>query len=165
MEFAPPQSQAHLVVAAVRVLTHKTGRPPAIEEIAELLGWSKELCGHLVRGLEAHGITGIIKSPFDVRVEVADHTKIEELPVEDRGPGLKDEVEEFHSRFQKKQEQLQQLFDSGDAEAKRKQRLSGLDDELSKFKAPRWSPWGETAKPEPSNPFGESETPPPEEKR
>ena len=84
MDHAPSQAQAHLVVAAVRVLGYKLGRPAAVEEIAELLGFSKELTGHLVRGLEAHAIVQTIKSPFDLRVEVRDHLKIEELPRERR---------------------------------------------------------------------------------
>ena len=137
MEHLPSQAQAHLVVAAVRVLGHKLGRPAAIEEIGELIGYSKELTGHLVRALEACGIVQEIKSPFDVRVEVRDHVKIEALPREDTGPGLQDEVEEFHKRFQKKQEELQNLFDSGDQETKKKERFAGLEDELKGFKAPR----------------------------
>jgi DNA-binding MarR family transcriptional regulator len=144
MDIAPAQSQAHLIVAAVRVLGHKTGRPAAVEEVADLLGWSKELAGHLIRALEKHGIVRTIKSPFDVRVEVADHLAVEKLPKEDAGPGLQDEVEEFHERFKKKQEQLQNLFDSGELDEKRKQRLAGLDKELRDFKSPRRT-----------NPFGD----------
>jgi DNA-binding MarR family transcriptional regulator len=143
MERSLPRGEAHIVVAAVRVLAHKSGRPAAIEEIAELLGWSKELTGHLVRALEARGIVRTIKSPFDVRVEVKDHLKIEELPVEDQGPGLQDEVEEFHERFKKKQEQLQNLFDAGEHEKKKKERLAGLDQELEKFKGSKWNPFGD----------------------
>lgn len=137
MEHAPSRSQAHVVVAAVRVLTHKLNRPPSIEEIAELLGYSNEITGHLVRVLEARAIVHTIKSPFDVRVEIHEHLKIEELPIEDTGPGLQDEVDEFHKRFQQKQEALQNLFDSGELEAKKKKRLAGLEDELKTFKTPR----------------------------
>jgi DNA-binding transcriptional regulator GbsR (MarR family) len=140
---APPRAQAHLIVGAVRVLAHKTGRPPSIEEVAELLGWSRELTGHLARGLEAHGIVQLLKSPFDVRLEIADHLAVEKLPVEDAGPGLKDEVDAFHEEFKKRQEELQNLFDSGEAEKRKKERLQGLEDELKGFKAPkRFDPFG-----------------------
>jgi hypothetical protein len=130
------------VVAAVRVLVHKTGRPPAVEEIAALLDWSKEFAGHLVRALEPLGIVRTIKSPFDLRVEVADHAALDQLPIEDHGPGLQSEVEEFHERFKKKQEELQNLFDSNELEKKRQQRLAGLDRELRDFKNPRPDPFG-----------------------
>jgi DNA-binding transcriptional regulator GbsR (MarR family) len=139
MEHVPARPQAHLVVAAVRVLQHQLGRPPAIEEVAEILRQSKELTGHLVRALEACGIVHTIKSPFDVRVEVRDHLEVEKLPLEETGPGLEDEVEEFHKRFQKKQEALQNLFDSGELDQKKKQKHESLDDELRNFKAPRRS--------------------------
>lgn len=149
MDHAPPRAQAHLLVAAVRVLAHKTGRPPAAEEVAELLGWSRELCGHLCRSLESQGILNSLKSPFDVRFEVADHTRIEALPVEDTGPGIKDEVEAFHEEFKKRQEELQGLFDSGEHEARKKKRLAGLENELRDFKAPRrFDPFGGAAEDE-----------------
>lgn len=155
MQHDPPRSQAHLVVAAVRVLAHKTGRPPSVEELAELLGWSKELVGHLVRALEARSIVQTIKSPFDLRVEIGNYLGLEELPVEDTGPGLQDEVEEFHERFRKKQEELQNLFDSGEVERRKRQRLAGLDKELEGFKPRRLNPFGD--EPEAgrrSDPFG-----------
>ncbi len=143
MEHAPPQLQAHLVVAAVRVLAHKTGRPPAVEEVAELLGWSRELVGHLSRGLESRGILQALKSPFDVRLEVADHLKIEELPKEDSGPQLKEEVEAFHEQLKKRQAELQNLFDSGEQAERARQRHEDLDSELRDFKAPRrFDPFG-----------------------
>jgi hypothetical protein len=137
MEQSSPRARAHLLVAAVRVLTHKTGRPPAIEEAAELLGWSREFCGHVSRGLEAQHILITLKSPFDVRLDVGDHLRIEELPEDDSGPRFKDEVDAFHEQFKKRQEDLQNLFDSGELEARKKERLAGLEDELRDFKAPR----------------------------
>jgi hypothetical protein len=137
VEHVPARPQAHLVVAAVRVLQHQLGRPPAIEEVAEILRQSKEVAGHLVRALEARRIVHTIKSPFDVRVEVQDHLEIENLPIEETGPGLQDEVEEFHKRFQQKQEALQNLFDSGEVESQKKKKLANLEDELRNFKAPR----------------------------
>lgn len=139
----PSQSQAHLLVAAVRVLGHTLGRPPAVEEIAALIHYSPELAGHLVRALESCDIVLTIRSPFDLRVEVRDHRKIEELPVEDTGPGLQDEVEEFHERFQQKQKELQNLFDAGEHEERKKKRLAGLDAELENFKSPRRNPFGD----------------------
>ena len=143
MAHVPLQHEAHVIVAAVRVLVHKTGRPPSVDEVADLLGYARELTGHLVRGLETAGVVQTIKSPFDLRVEVQNHLAIESLPAEATGPGLRDEVEEFHERFKEKQEKLQNLFDSGAAEAQRKSRLAGLDNELQSFQKPRRNPFGD----------------------
>ena len=144
MSHMPPRPQAHLLVAAVRVLAHKTGRPPSVEEVGELLGWSRELVGHLSRALEAQGILQALTSPFDLRLEVADHLAIEKLPVADTGPGLRDEVDAFHEQFKKKQEELQNLFDAGEHEKRKQARLEGLENELRDFKAPkRTNPFGD----------------------
>jgi hypothetical protein len=138
----PSRPEAQLLVAAVRILEHQHRRPPAIDEIAELLRYSKEFTGHLVRALEPLGIVHTIKSPFEVRVEVRDHLKIETLPAEDRGPGFQDEVDEFHRQFEAKQKKLQNLFESGEAEQRQRQRFANLDDELRQFKNPRADPFG-----------------------
>jgi|RhiMethySRZTD1v2_1073278.scaffolds.fasta_scaffold248380_2 hypothetical protein len=139
----PAQSQAHLAVAAIRVLQHQEQRPPTVEEIASLLRFSKEYTGHLVRALDAAGIVQIIKSAFDQRVEVRDHHKIEALPAEEAGPGFKDEVDAFHQQFEAKQKKLQNLFDADERGDRQRQRFQNLDEDLRKFKSPRYDPFGE----------------------
>ena len=144
MDSKPSQQQAHIVVAAVRVLAHQHGRPPSVDEVAELLGMSREVAGHQVRVLEALEILRTMKSPFDLRVELRDHRKIEELPVEETGPGFQDEVEDFHRKFEEKQKELQGLFDSGEQEQRQKSRFADLDSELNKFRSPkRQNPFGD----------------------
>lgn len=139
----PSQTQAHLAVAAIRVLQHQEQRPPTVEEIATLLRFSKEYTGHLVRALDAAGVVQIVKSAFDQRVEVRDHHQIDALPAEDSGPGFKDEVDAFHRKFEEKQRQLQNLFDADERSARQRQRFENLDDELRKFKGPRPNPFGD----------------------
>ncbi|UCE02300.1 MAG: hypothetical protein JSW67_13780 [Candidatus Latescibacterota bacterium] len=141
---APSRSQAHLLVAAIRVLEHQLQRPPSVAEIGEMLQFSKEYTGHLVRALEPHGIVHAITGPFEQRVEIRDHTKIEELPAEEQGPGFKDEVDEFHRQFEEKQKKLQNLFDTDELQQRQRKRFQGLDEELRQFKTPRHS-----------NPFGD----------
>lgn len=139
MQNAPSRSQAHLLVAAIRVLEHQQQRPPSLTEISEILNFSKEYTGHLVRALEPLDIVHAITGPFDQRVEVRDHTKIEELPAEDSGPGFKDEVDEFHRQFEEKQKKLQNLFETDELHDRQRKRFQNLDEELRQFKAPRHS--------------------------
>ena len=144
MDSKPSQQQAHLMVAAVRVLAHKHARPPSVNEIAELLESSREVIGHQVRVLEKLQILRTMKSPFDLRVELQDHRKIEELPVEESGPGFQDEVDDFHRKFEQKQKELQGLFDSGEQEERQKSRCADLESELDKFQNPkRHNPFGD----------------------
>jgi hypothetical protein len=140
----PSQKQAHLLVAAVRVLEHQCNRSPSVEEVAQLLQQSREVTGHQVRTLESLQILHTIKSPFDLHVEVQDHRLIEDLPVEENGPGFQDEVEDFHRKFEQKQKELQNLFDTGAHQERQKARFENLDSELSKFRSPRRpNPFGE----------------------
>jgi len=137
MDQTPSQKQAHLLASAVRVLEHQLSRSPSVDEVAKLLQQSREVTGHQIRALETLQILRTIKSPFDVHVELHDHRKIEELPVEESGPGFQDEVEDFHRKFEEKQKELQNLFDTGEQEARQKARFADLDSELGKFRSPR----------------------------
>lgn len=139
----PSQPQAHLLVAAIRVLQHQAQRPPSIEEIATLLQFSKEYVGHLLRALDAEGVVRTIQTPFDQRFEVLDHGKIDDLPLEDRGPGFKDEVDAFHKEFEEKQKKLQNLFDSNEQGERQRKKFQKLDEELDRFKSPRRNPFGD----------------------
>ena len=144
MPTIPSQPKAHLLVAAIRVLGHKLQRPPTVDELGELLGFAREYAGHLVRALEAHEILHAIHGPFETRVEIRDHRRIEELPAEESGPGFQDEVDDFHRKFEEKQRKLQNLFDSDEMQEHQRKRFESLDDELRDFKSPRRT-----------NPFGD----------
>ena len=73
-------SEAHLFVAAVRVLQHRGGCPPAIEEVAEMLDLSVEMAHTICRRLSKAGIVEALTDPFTVKLAVANHLAIEELP-------------------------------------------------------------------------------------
>jgi len=133
----PSQNQAHLVVAAVRVLAYKQGRPPSVDEVAALLEQSREVMGHQIRVLESLDILRTVKSPFDLHVELRDPSQIDALPLEETGPGFQDEVDDFHRKFEEKQKKLQNLFDTGEQEQRQKERFADLDDELKSFRSPR----------------------------
>jgi len=73
-------TEAHLFVAAIRILQHLNGSPPRIEDISALLHISVE-SGHTVcRNLKKLGIIETFEDPFAVKLAVADHLEIEKLP-------------------------------------------------------------------------------------
>lgn len=91
-------SEAHLVVAAVRVLQHRGGCPPAIEEVAELLSISVELVHTISRRLKKQGILETFEDPFSLKLAVADHLAIENLPrTVSEENSLAKELEKFQS--------------------------------------------------------------------
>jgi DNA-binding transcriptional regulator GbsR (MarR family) len=133
MEFTPNYDQSHLVVAAVRILAHKDEKSPTMEEIGELLGISHEVIGAVARALDSRGIVKINMTPFDTRVEVADHAALEELPREDTGAAMKEEVDAFLERTKDKQEKIEKLFGEEEYQKRKKKKQTGLEAQLNEF--------------------------------
>ena len=133
-ERTPDYAQGHLVIAAVRILEHRNGKPPTYEEIGGLLGISHEVIGAVARALRSHGAVKILETPFDTRLEVDDHTLLENLPREQTTAAMKGEVDAFLERSRSKQEDIESLFKSGEYEKKKKEKFAGLDQQLKDFK-------------------------------
>jgi DNA-binding transcriptional regulator GbsR (MarR family) len=144
MTTGPVYELGHLIVAAIRVLSHRESRPPTLKEIGELLGFSPEFTGQVIRGLEGKEIVKTVTSAFDDRFEIVDHAALEELPKEMKGPGMEAEIEDFEKRFREKQEKLESLFGSDEMDKEKRKKIKSMEDELKEFqkrKSPR--PFGE----------------------
>ncbi len=127
----------HLFVAAIRVLTHKNGRPPTVEECAELIGLSREVAHALVRRLEAHGAVRAVETPFEARVVIEDHATLETLPRDESGANVATEFEAFRDKQLEKQKELDKLFTEDSLTKKRDERVSSLEEQFKKFRATR----------------------------
>ncbi|PIE66636.1 MAG: hypothetical protein CSA23_08110 [Deltaproteobacteria bacterium] len=90
-------TDAHLFVAAVRVLDHRDGAPPALEAVCRLIDYSDEKGHYLLNQLEAAGIIDIVKSGFNDRLVVGDYLAIEDLPRGDEESRLEQELKKFKS--------------------------------------------------------------------
>jgi hypothetical protein len=137
----PTYEQSHLLAAAIRLLSHKGGRPPTIEEVAALLTEPTELCRVHLRWLSERGIVTLVLNPFETRVELANHLAIEELPREEEGRQIEEEVDEFREKFRSRQEKIGKLFSTDDITRRNEERRKKLDDELKKFKPRGPSPF------------------------
>ena len=71
---------AHLFVAAVRVLDHRDGAPPALEAICRMLDFSEEKGSYLLNRLKDQRIVDTVKGGFNDRIVVANYLAIEDLP-------------------------------------------------------------------------------------
>jgi hypothetical protein len=135
MEARVSYEEGHLVVAAVRVLSHQqSGRPPTVEEISQLLGISREWAGVLVSGLERAKVVRTLTGPFETRVEVSRHQNLEDLPRGDSTAGVDEELKEFEAQKRKEEEKLRKLFSTGEALKDQKKKLGDLADELKRYK-------------------------------
>jgi len=86
---------AHLFVAAVRVLDHRDGAPPALETVCGLLDYSDEKGSYLLNRFKEQGIVDTVKSGFNDRIVVADHLAIEGLPRGTEESRLEQELKKF----------------------------------------------------------------------
>lgn len=123
-------TEAHLFVAATRVLHHKGGCPPALEDVCLLLGFSVELGHTISRRLEKLGIVEVLTDPFAVKLAVANHLEIEKLP---KHQAEENSLAKELEKFQSKKQNAEQKVAAMQAElAKKKQDL--FADIESKFK-------------------------------
>ena len=123
-------TEAHLLVAAVRVLQHRGGCPPAIEEVAELLSISVEMVHTICRRLSKQGILETFEDPFSLKLAVADHLAIENLP---KTAGEENSLAKELERFQSEKKNVDQKVAAIQAEmAKKRQDL--FADIEAKFK-------------------------------
>lgn len=88
-------TNAHLFVAAVRVLDHRDGVPPALEGICRLLDYSDEKGSYLLNRLRELGIVDTVKSGFNDRIVVDNHLAIESLPRDVEESRLEQELKKF----------------------------------------------------------------------
>ena len=88
---------AHLVVAAVRVLEYKKGRPPTVDELCDMLSISLEQGYILSRKLNEMGVIEVVEGTYGTRLFIRDHLKIEEIPKETKDAGLEEAVKKFQN--------------------------------------------------------------------
>jgi hypothetical protein len=88
-------SQAHLLVAAIRVFEHNSSRPPAIEELCRTINFSIEKGNFICRKLEELEIIEAVEGSYGPRLFVRDHLKIEDIPRGVSDSGFEDELKKF----------------------------------------------------------------------
>jgi len=133
----PSHDEGHLIVAGIRVQAHRDGRPPLLEDVAALLSFPADSLRVLVVELEERGIVRQLTNAFETRLDILDHTKVEDLPKEGSGARLNSEVEQFRKAFREKQDEIRNTFGSGQFGKASQDRMSKLEEELKKFRGGR----------------------------
>lgn len=141
MSKKPSYEDAHLVVAAVRVLCHREPKPPTPEQVASLLDLPAELVRSLVVSLGDLGVLHLMENPFETRIELGDHTLIEDLPRSAEGPTMKDEIEDFVERKKKEVRETEKMFTPDEIQKKKKEKLAKLEDEMKRMKKSKYEPF------------------------
>ena len=125
-----PYHEGHLFVAAIRLLEHQKGTPPALKDISDLLGISAEQAGLISRRLEEDGIVKIVESAFGDRWGIEDHLKLEDLPK----TATVDQMDEALQQFKAEKSKMTQKIESIKEQQAQKQKdlFSELEKKLKK---------------------------------
>ncbi len=99
MEIKNFYSNAHLVVAAIKILEHQDGMPPSIDKVCGMLKFSLEMGNLVCKRLDKMGIIEIVEGSYGARLFNKDHLKLEEIPKNKKPTGLEDEIKKFQKRF------------------------------------------------------------------
>ena len=111
-------SNAHLIIAATRVLEHQDSAPPSIDAVCRTLSFSLEQGLFISRKLKEMGIIDMVEGAHGIRIFLKDHVKIEEIPRGEKENKFEDELQKFKAT----QKQKTQKIESFQAEKEKKQK-------------------------------------------
>ncbi|OGF97852.1 MAG: hypothetical protein A2Z06_04045 [Candidatus Glassbacteria bacterium RBG_16_58_8] len=125
--------QGQLIVAAVRLLTHRDKKMPTASEISGLTGFPMEITLHLCHRLLDMGALHAVKGAFDDRYCVADHLKVEDLPrTVDPGEMVR-EIEKFRAERTGKQRKMEEMFSKKEFEREKDRHQKELEEKFKGF--------------------------------
>ena len=103
-------SNAHLVIAAIRIFTHKNSKHPSMNEICKTLSFSLEQGNLICKKLKDLGIIDVVEGAFENHLFIKNHLKIEEISRDKKEDRLEDALKKFKDSkkdFSKKIESFQ----------------------------------------------------------
>jgi hypothetical protein len=140
------RKDGHLIVSAVRVLAHRLQTSPTPEDVAALLEWAPEILRLKALSLVELGALRQVQSAFATHLEVGDHARVESLAEVDSADAMDAALADFDVRKREEAERMSRLFEEGDHEKRRRQRMKDMAGGL--FKDDRAKP---------VNPFGDDD--------
>jgi hypothetical protein len=139
------QEEGHLMVAAIRILSHRNSCPPAIEDVAELLNWQPEIARIKAVALHDVGVLRLVDNAYDHHLEVDDHHGLDALTPDAKTTAMDEALAEFDHKKHEEQEKMANLFEDDDHKRRHQERMDEMDGGLFDFQ-----------KDKPKNPFGDS---------
>lgn len=121
--------EAHLITAAIRILLYQKQSPPTIEDICLLLDISVEAGLSTCRSLEKSGIVEISQDPFSIKISIANHLNIEDLPkTMENNDSLAKELKQFMNKKQAFDQKVDAI--KADLKQKRQNLHSDMEEKL-----------------------------------
>ncbi len=88
-------SDAHLVVAAIRILEHRNSAPPSIDEVCRTISFSLEQGNFICRKLNEMNIINVIEGAFGTKLFIKNHLLLEDIPKGATEDNLEKELKKF----------------------------------------------------------------------
>jgi len=124
-------TEAHLFVAAIRILEHRHNSPPSLDDVCNLLNISVELGNATRRSLAAKGIVQSLEDPFGVKLAIGNHLAIEKLPQKSASEdSLAKELAEFQAKKKNSDEKVAAI--QAELAKKKKDMFADLEARLKK---------------------------------
>lgn len=121
-------SEAHLFVAAIRVISHLKKIPPTLEQVCQHISISLEHGGYILRRLEKEAIVEPVRQPHGDRLFVRDHLNIEQFKDREAPSDLDKALSEFKSEKQSLSKKIDSI--RADQDKKKKDLFAMLNDQL-----------------------------------
>jgi hypothetical protein len=130
MESTDLYSDAHLTVAAVRILERRNSVPPSIEDVCSFLSFSPEQGHFICRKLVGMGAIEIVEGAYGTRLFINNHLALEEIPKGQKAAGMDEELK----KFQDSRKELTKKVASIQAQQaeKKKNLFADLENQLKK---------------------------------
>lgn len=130
-------TEAHLFMAAIRILQYQKTMPPTLDDVCEMLAFSTE-SGHAVsRRLKKLGAIETLEDPFAIKLTVADHLAVEQIPRQEaEEDSLAKELERFQKEKRGKEKKLEDM--QAELEKKKQNKISDIEakikEQMKKYK-------------------------------
>ena len=121
-------SNAHVFVAAIRILQHLNDTAPSIEEVCEFISFSIEQGNFLCRKLTDMEIIDVVEGSYGTRLFIKNHLKLEDIQTDEQEDKLEQELTKFQESQKEKTKKLESFH--AEQEAKKKNRFSDLEKKL-----------------------------------
>ena len=130
MQYPDLYSNAHLVVAAIRIFTHKNSKNPSLNEICATLSFSLEQGNLICKKLKELEIIDVVEGAFENHLFIKDHLKIEEIPRDKK----EDKLEEALKKFKDSKKDFSKKIESFQVKQAEKQKalFAELEEKLKK---------------------------------
>jgi len=134
MDVRPSYEDTHLIVAAVRVLSNNAAKPPTPEDVGKLLDKPPDFIRSMIIVLGKEGILRVVENPFEIRAEVGDYLKVEDLPRASEVPSIKSELDEFVKRKKEAEDETGKSLSLDEIAKKNKEKIARLEDEMKRMR-------------------------------